>query len=70
MSPDDRVVSGKPHPSHLVSKCPREWPLVSLIPFLNALRESIGSSVGLEGLVGIDLPCIYEECMVGHVLAD
>jgi len=43
---------------------------VSLIPFLDTLREDAGSKVGLEGLIGIDLPRIYEECVVTHVLAN
>ena len=70
VSLDDRVVSWKPHPSHLVSDCPRERSTVSPIPFLNALRENVRSEVCLEGLVGIDLPSIYEGCVVTHVLAD
>jgi len=70
MSLDNRVILRKPHPSHLVSNCPREWSLVSLIPFLNALGERVGSKVGLECLIGVDLPRIHEICVVSHVLAD
>ena len=67
---DDRVILWKPQPSHLVSYRPREWSLVSLVPLLNILWESVRSEIRLEGLVCIGLPCIEEVCMVGHVLAD
>ena len=67
---DDRVVLWKSQPSHLVSYRPREWSLVSLVPLLNVLWESVGSKICLEGLICIGLPRIKEVCMVGHVLAD
>ena len=67
---DDRVILWKPQPSHLVSYRPREWSLVSLVPLLNVLWESVGSKICLEGLICIGLPRIKEVCMVGHVLAD
>ena len=67
---DNRVVLWKPQPSHLISYRPREWSLVSHVPLLNILWESVGSKIRLEGLVGSGLPRIEEVCMVGHVLAD
>jgi len=67
---DDRVVLWKPQPSHLVGDGPREGPLVSLIPFLDPLREHVGGEVGVEGLVVINSPRIPEEHVVSHILAD
>ena len=67
---DDRVVLRKPQPSHLIAYGPRERPLMSLIPHLNVLRENVGSEIGVEGLVIINLPRISEIHMVSHVLAD
>ena len=54
----------------MVKEGPREWPLVSLIPFLDPLRENVGSEVGVEGLVGINSPRIPEKHVVAHILAD
>ena len=70
MGLNDRVVLWKPHPSHLVQDAPRERSLVSPIPFLNVLRENIGSNIGLDGLVVINLPWISEQQMISHVLAN
>jgi len=70
MGPDDRVVLRKPQPSHLVGDGPREWPLVSLIPFLDLLWENVGGEIGVEGVVGINSPWVSEKHVVSHVLAD
>ena len=70
MGLDDRVVLWKPHPSHLASQSPREWPLVSPIPFLNPLREDVWSEMGLESVVIVNPPCIWEQHVVRHVLPD
>ena len=70
MGLDDRVVSRKPHPSHLADDGPREWPLVSLIPFLDSLRENVGGEIRVDGFVVINSPWISEKRVVGHVLAD
>ena len=43
---------------------------MSLVPLLNQMREIFRSKVGIDGLVGIDLPRIREVCVVRHVLAD
>ena len=67
---DDRVVLWEPQPSHLARNRPREWSLVSLVPLLNILWESVGSKIRLEGLVCIGFPRVYEHRMVGHVLSD
>ena len=52
---DDRVVLWKPQPSHLVGCGPWEQPLVSLVPLLNQLLESVRRKIGLDGFVGIGL---------------
>ena len=70
MGLDDRVVLWKPQPSHLSSYGPREWSLVSPIPFLNVLGKDIGSEICLKGLIVINLPRVSEIYVVGHVLAD
>ena len=67
---DDRVILWEPQPSHLVSNAPREWPLVSLIPFLDLLLENPGGEIGVECFIGIDPPRISEKYVVSQVLAD
>ena len=70
MGLNDRVVLWKPHPSHLIQDTPREWSLVSPIPFLNLLRENIGSEMGVECFTVINSPWVCEHYMIGHVLAN
>ena len=60
MGLDDCVVLRKSQPSHLVNYGPREWSLVSPVPFLNVLRENVGSEIVIEGLVVINLPWTRE----------
>ena len=57
---DDRVVLWEPQPGYLVTCGPREQSLVSLVPLLDQLRESVWSKIGIDGLVGVDLPRVLE----------
>jgi len=43
---------------------------VSLIPFLDPLRENIRGKMGVEGLVAINSPRVSEEHVVSHILAN
>ena len=70
MGPDDRVILREPQQSHLISVGPGERSLVSLIPFLDSLRENVGIEIGVKGFVAADSPSICEHQVVSHVLAD
>ena len=43
---------------------------MSLIPFLNHLRENVGSKIGSKGFVAVNLPRVWNKYMVSHVLAN
>ena len=70
MGLDDRVILREPQQSHLISVGPGEWSLVSIIPFLDSLRENVGIEIGGEGFIAVDSPPIREHQVVSHILAD
>ena len=43
---------------------------MSLVPLLDQMREILHSEVGVDGLVGVNLPRASEVCVVGQVLAN
>ena len=70
MGLDDCPTLRQPQPSHQVRGGPRQWSLVSPMPFLDLLWEDIWGKVGVESLVTINLPRISKKHVVSHILPD